>query len=200
LQTQLSAADRRKLEEYMSSVRDIELRNPARRASPPAANPDYPQPAAFPPLTRSISHPQRSVGAGVPDRHDADLHIRLRQRIEQSPYPWIGVRDGHHDLSHHQRNAAKQAKIRDINLFHVTQFAYLINRLNTATEGSGKLLDNCMVTYGCGNSDGDRHNHDDLPTLLVGRGRGTIGTGRHVRFARGTPITNLWRAMASRVG
>ena len=116
------------------------------------------------------------------------------------PYSFINVREGHHDLSHHQNDATKLTKIRDINRFHITQFAYLLENLQSVQEGDGTLLDHCMIVYGSGNSDGNRHNHDDLPVLFVGKGGGTIAAGRHVRYSRETPITNLYLSMLERVG
>jgi hypothetical protein len=116
------------------------------------------------------------------------------------PYPFIEVREGHHDLSHHGNDAAKLRKIATINRFHTTQLAYLLGRLKDIREGDGTLLDNCMIAYGSGNSDGNRHNHDDLPILLAGRGSGTIRAGRHVRYRANTPLNNLWLSMLDRVG
>ena len=82
----------------------------------------------------------------------------------------------------------------------MTQYAYLIDRLKNTREADGNLLDHCMIAYGSGNSDGDRHNHDNLPILLAGRGNGTIRTGRHVRYTRETPVNNLWLSMLDRMG
>src|SRR5207248_186784 len=115
------------------------------------------------------------------------------------PYPMVGVSDGHHDLSHHGNDAKKKEKIREINKFHTTQLAYLLGRLKSIKEGDGTLLDHCMIAYGSGNSDGNRHNHDDLPILLAGRAKGTIRTGRHIRLGRETPLANLWTSMLDRV-
>ncbi len=114
-------------------------------------------------------------------------------------YPTLGVREGHHELSHHGRDAEKIRKIREINKFHVAQLAYLLGKLKSIREGDGTLLDHCMIAYGSGNSDGDRHNHDDLPLLLAGRGGGTIQTGRHVRVPKETPIANLWQSLLERM-
>src|SRR5207302_1360339 len=85
-------------------------------------------------------------------------------------YRIIDVSEGHHDLSHHQNNPGKLQKIAQINRFHIQQFGYLLNKLRTPPEGNGTLLDNCMVVYGSGNGDGNRHNHDDLPVLVAGKG------------------------------
>jgi hypothetical protein len=115
-------------------------------------------------------------------------------------YPQLGVNDGHHELSHHGGDPAKLEQIAKINTFHAQQFAYLLGRLAAVAEGDGTLLDNCLLAYGSGNGDGDRHNHDDLPILLAGRGGGTVRGGRHVQFAAETPVTNLWLSMLTRAG
>jgi hypothetical protein len=115
------------------------------------------------------------------------------------PYPFIGVNDGHHDLSHHGNDAKKKEKIRDINKFHVTQLNYLLQKLQSIKEGDGTLLDHCMIAYGSGNSDGNAHNHDDLPILLAGRGCGTLKPGRHIKYAKETPLNNLWVSLLDRM-
>jgi len=201
LEGRVSGDDRQKLAEYLTSIRDIEQRIQQNERMPAAPPPGVEQPAGIP---ASYEEHLRLLSdllvLGFQTDTTRICTYVFANESSNRPYPWIGVREGHHDLSHHQRNAAKQAKIRDINTFHVSQYAYLVNRLNAIREGDGTLLDHCMVSYGCANSDGDRHNHDDLPTLLAGGGNGSIATGRHVRFGRGTPITNLWLAMASRMG
>ena len=84
--------------------------------------------------------------------------------------------------------------------FHIEALAYVVGRLKAVKEGGRSLLDSCMIAYGSGNSDGNRHNHDNLPTLLIGQGGGTVKTGRHVTYARNTPIANLWIEMMERMG
>jgi hypothetical protein len=115
-------------------------------------------------------------------------------------YGWLGVPDGHHTLTHHRNNAEKIAKIKKINQFHVEQFAYFIQKLKAIPEGEGTLLENCMVMLGSGIADGNRHSHHDLPTLLAGRGGGTIESGRHLRYSKDTPLCNLFLDMLDRVG
>mgnify|MGYP006927750005 FL=1 len=110
------------------------------------------------------------------------------------------VPEGHHELSHHAGDLKKQAKIAKINRFHIEQFAYLLGRLQSIREGDGTLLDNCMIVYGSGISDGNKHNHEDLPILLAGRGGGTIDSGRHVRYPNATPLSNLYLSLLDRVG
>ncbi len=91
-------------------------------------------------------------------------------------------------------------KIREINRFHMQQFAYLLERLRSIPEGDGTLLDHSMLVYGGGIGDGDRHNHDDLPILMAGRGNGTIQPGRHLNYAPETPMANLLVSMLHRMG
>ncbi len=115
-------------------------------------------------------------------------------------YRNIGVSDGHHSLSHHQGDHAKQMKIREINKFHIQQFAYIIGKLKSIPEGDGTLLDNCMIAYGAGLADGDRHDHGDLPLLLAGGAGGSLALGRHVRYPAETPMCNLLVSLLERAG
>jgi hypothetical protein len=123
----------------------------------------------------------------------------LANEGSNKPYPFIQVPEGHHDLSHHGNEAAKKAKIRNINQFHVKQLAYLLEKLRSIPEGDGTLLDHAMIAYGSGNSDGTAHNHDDLPILLAGGGCGALQPGRHVVYPRETPLNNLWIALLNRL-
>ncbi len=115
-------------------------------------------------------------------------------------YKEIGVREGHHNLSHHGNDSKKQEQIAKINQYHVSLLAYFIDKLASTPEGNGTLLDNCMVMYGSGIGDGNRHNHDNLPIVLLGRGGGSIKPGRHLEFPRNTPLTNLYVSMLERMG
>jgi hypothetical protein len=112
----------------------------------------------------------------------------------------LGIGEGHHDLSHHRMKQEKLEKIQKINAFHIAQFAYFLEKLKAVKEGDGTLLDHCMIVYGGGISDGNAHNHDDLPILLAGKGGGTLKPGRHVRYPKETPLTNLYVSMLDRMG
>jgi hypothetical protein len=200
LRGKLGATDQRKLDEYFSALRDVEQRIERAAHMPAIKAPDQPRPN------------------GIPGKYEE--HIRLMCDLmvlafqsdvtrvctfvlanegSNKPYPFVGVPEGHHDLSHHENNPKKMEKIRDINRFHVTQVAYLLTKLKSIKEGDGTLLDHCMIVYGSGNSDGNAHNHDNLPVLLAGKGCGTIRTGRHVRYPKETPLNNLWLAMLDRL-
>jgi hypothetical protein len=115
-------------------------------------------------------------------------------------YPFIGVSDGHHELSHHENKQEKKEKISRINLFHTTQFAWFLAKLKSMKEGNGTVLDHSMIVYGSGIGDGNRHNHDDLPVLLAGSGGGALQPGRHLKLDRKVPMTNLYLAMLDRMG
>ncbi len=200
LQSNLGATDRRKLDEYMTAVRDLEQR--------------IEQAQKF-----QVAIPNLNQPAGIPD--DYESHIRLMYDLltlafqtdstriatfvvahdgSNRAYPFIGVSDGHHDLSHHGDNAEKKEKIAKINTFHMTQFAYFLEKMRGIKEGESTLLDNSLIVYGSGLADGNAHAHDDLPVLLAGRGEGAHQPGRHIRYAKETPMTNLYMSMLDRVG
>ena len=196
----LGANDVRKLDEYLASVRDIELRIERAANLPPIETPDYPAPAGIP--TSFEEHIRLMcdllVLAWQTDVTRVCTFV-LANEGSNKPYPFIDVKEGHHDLSHHGNNADKKEKIAKINVFHTTQLAYLLDRLNSVSEGDGTLLDHSMIAYGSANSDGNRHNHDDLPVLVAGGGCGTLDTGRHIRFQNETPISNLWVSLLNRM-
>lgn len=202
LKAKLGASDVRKLDEYLTAVREIELR--ITRADRPD---DGPKVAAFP------------VPAGIPKIYED--HIRLMCDLlvlafqgdatrvstfvlanegSNRSYPFLQIPEGHHELSHHGNNQKKQEKIRTINHFHVTQLAYLLEKLKGTREGNGTLLDNCMIVYGSGIGDGNAHNHNNLPILLAGKGGGSIKPGRHIKYADGTPLMDLSLSLLDRMG
>ncbi len=201
LNGKLGRNDQRKLDEYFSAVRDIEQR--IERASK-FADPKPPEGVAVP--------------TGIPATYEEHIKLMcdlmvlafqtdttrvctfvLANEGSNKAYSFINVREGHHDLSHHGNDMEKKAKIAKINTFHTTQLAYLLGKLKSVKEGDGTLLDHCMLAYGSGNSDGNAHNHDNLPILLAGRGCGTIQSGRHIAYPKETPLNNLWLSMLNRM-
>jgi hypothetical protein len=197
LKSRLGSADQRKMEEYLSSVRDLELRIDRAEKLPPVQPPaGTVKPEGLP---REMKEHIRLMADLMVLAFQTDLTrictFMFANEGSNRPYKSIGVSEGHHELSHHQNDPKKLAKIRDINKFHIEQVAYLLGRLKSIPEGQGTLLDNCMVAYGSGNSDGNRHNHDDLPILVMGKGGGQFKTGRHLRYPHNTPVNNLWLTM-----
>jgi hypothetical protein len=200
LRSKLGAADQRKLDEYFSGVRELEQR--IRRAQPEVAvgQTKYPRPVGVP---SDFREHLRLMSDLLVLAFQADL-TRVATFVfandgSNRPYRALGVSEGHHDLSHHGGDRSKQAKIQKINRFHIEQLAYLLRKLQAVKDGEGTLLDHCMLVYGSGISDGDRHNHDDLPIVLAGKGGGTLKTGRHIRYLKETPLTNLYLSLLDRM-
>jgi Protein of unknown function (DUF1552) len=115
-------------------------------------------------------------------------------------YPEIGIPDGHHDLSHHAGDPVKIAKLTKINSHQVELLAKFAEKLRTTPDGDGSLLDHSMIIYGGGISDGNLHNHNDLPIVLVGGGGGQIKGGRHLRFTPTTPLMNMGATLLDKMG
>ena len=111
-----------------------------------------------------------------------------------------GVRGGHHEMSHHENKQEKFEQYQRINRWHVEQFAQMLGKLQAVKEGDGTLLDNCMILFGSSMSDGNRHDPDNLPILLGGRGGRTLNTGRHLAAEGQVPLCNLYHAMLDRMG
>jgi hypothetical protein len=197
LRHQLGTTDQRKLDEYLTAIREIETRiGKSEKENSPGPSASFQVPSGTP---REYREHLRIMGDLLALAFQADL-TRVATFVfanegSNRPYRSIDVPDGHHDLSHHGGDKTKLEKIEKINRFHLTQYAHLLEKLKAVPEGDGTLLDNCMVVYGSGNGDGNRHNHHNLPVLLSGKAGGSITTGRHVRYRSETPLTNLWLSM-----
>ncbi|PQO40641.1 DUF1552 domain-containing protein [Bremerella cremea] len=111
-----------------------------------------------------------------------------------------GVKGGHHEMSHHENKKEKIEQYQRINRWHVEQFATMLGKLQAIQEGDGTLLDNCMILFGSSMSDGNRHDPDNLPILLGGRGGRTLNSGRHLAADGQVPLCNLYLAMLDRMG
>ena len=115
-------------------------------------------------------------------------------------YPEIGVPDPHHPLTHHGNDPQKIAKVARINRFHVSLFAEFLAKMRATREGNGSLLDHSLYLYGSGMGNPNQHDHDNLPILVAGGGAGRMRGGRHIRFARPTPLANLHLTLLDKVG
>jgi hypothetical protein len=111
-----------------------------------------------------------------------------------------GVRGGHHDISHHQKNPEKLEMYYRINRWHIEQYAYLLDKLRSMPEGEGTVLDNSMILFGAGLRDGDAHSPHNLPIVLGGRGGGRLATGQHLVYDRDTALSNLYLCMLDAFG
>jgi len=115
-------------------------------------------------------------------------------------YPEIGISDLHHTLSHHQNNQTAIDKLFKINVYHMKVFAYFLEKMRSTADGDGSLLDHSLLLYGAGLSNGNIHQHDNLPMLLIGGGPGQIKGGRHIRYPDRTPMTNLHMTVLDKMG
>lgn len=200
LRGHLGQTDRGKLDEYLTAVRDIETRIERAEQFALQQLPAVDKPEGIP--KDYVDHIRIMCDLLVLAlQTDSTRVVTFMFGNEGSnrPYRFIDVPEGHHTLTHHSGDESKQAKVAKINRFHLEQFAYLLERMKSIAEGDGNLLDHSMVVYGSGIGDGNRHNHDDLPLLLAGRGCGTLEPGRHVRYANETPLNNLWLALLDRM-
>ncbi len=202
LRAHLGADDRRKLDEYLHGIRDLERRlERAESESAVPAETGIARPTGIP---RDFREHANLLADLIAAAFQADrtriATFSLGNEGSTRSYPAIGVPEGHHEVSHHGGDAAKLAKVGAIDKLHVEVLARLLAKLAAQREGAGSVLDASMIVFGGGIGDGNRHNHDELPILLAGRGGGSIAPGRHLRFPRDTPICNLYLAMLDRMG
>lgn len=201
LESTLGGTDRRKLDEYFTSLREIEQQ--IERASKegtvvdPGMEKPFGVPAEFPDYFRLMT--DMMVLAFKADITRISTMVVGREGSVRA-YPEIGVNDGHHPLTHHMGNMEMLAKVRQINELHARLFAEFLTKLKNTPEGDSNLLDQSMIVYGSGLSDGNVHTHDRLPTLLAGRGGNFVTPGRHIIYQRETPVTNLFATMIERIG
>ncbi|MBU6275111.1 MAG: DUF1552 domain-containing protein [Planctomycetes bacterium] len=201
LERRVGGADRRKLDEYFSAVREVERRIEAAASAASETALGMARPEGIP---DSYQDHIRLLGdllvlSFQTDATRVSTFVFANEGSNRS-YAFMGVPEGHHDLSHHGNDPGKQDKIRRINYFHVEQLAYLLRRLDAVQEGDGTLLDHSMLLYGSGIGDGNRHNHNDLPILLAGGAGGAVKQGVHVVHPTDTPLTNLFLGMLDAVG
>jgi len=199
LRGKLSHGDQHKLDEYLDSVRSVERRIAAieLRQSEAAK-------AAAGLSARSVSSPPIEIAIPEGDKRSeymqvmCDLNVlafqsditRVSTYIGSTPngvsYPELGFSDQHHSVTHHNNQVPMVDKVAKINTFNVSQFAYMVKRLHSLREGEGTLLDNCVMMWGSGLEDGNKHDRANLPFVVAGKGGGTIKTGRYLPKVKGT--------------
>ena len=201
LRGSVGATDRQKLDEYFSSVRDVEKRISNHGQQGEAPQPEMARPQGIP--ANYADHAQLMFDL-MALAFQADLTrvstFMMGREGSNLTYPDVGVSRAHHGMTHHRGDPSKIEDITKVNAYHVGQFAQFIDKLALIKDGDGRLLDNMMVVYGSGIGDGNRHTHHDLPVLLAGSGGGTLSPGRHVRYAEETPMNNLYLSLLDRVG
>ncbi len=201
LSKSLGKTDQRKIDEYFTSVREIEQRIGQAEQSARLETPDFEIPDGIPKDLAEHSRLMYDLML-LAFRTDSTRIATMMLATEGSnrSYPWVGVNSGHHSLSHHRDDKKKVADLQKIDNFHVTQFAYFLKRLSETKDGNGSLLDHSMIVLGSGLGDGNRHRHDELPIVVAGGGSGTVRNGRHIRLKNETPLNNLFLSMLQRVG
>ena len=193
--------DRRKMDEYLSSVREIELMVERSEKEGVAIDPGMEKPYGIPP---DFNEYFKLMTDMMIVAFQADLTristLMVGREGSTRSYREIGIADGHHPLTHHQGNMDMLDKVCQINCYHTKLFAQFLAKLKSIKEGDSNLLDQSMIVYGSGISDGNVHTHDQLPTLLAGRGGNFITPGRHIVYQRETPVANLFASMLEQVG
>jgi hypothetical protein len=200
LEGSVGASDRRKIDEYMYALRDIESRIQKTEQQNVQLAPDMDRPPSSVP-ENYIEHTRLMFDLmTIAFQSDSTRIVTFLMAIEQSnrAYREIGIADSHHGLTHHGGDKEKIEKCILINRFQIEQFAYFIGKLKATKDGDGTMFDHVMVTYGSGLGKG--HDHDNLPLVVTGRGNGLFTLGRHVQYAQDTPLANLHVAMMNQLG
>ena len=194
LQNQLGRADQAKLDDYLTSVREIERRVTSFESF--AARPESPLPAGIPAdYEQHMRLMCDLMVLGFQTRSTPVATLMFASEASGRTFPTLGITEGHHSLSHHENRAETLDQIRKIDAFYIRQFAYLVARLKSIPEGTGTLLDHTLLVYGSGIRDGDRHDHAKLPVILAGRAGGRVQSGRFLKLPSEQPMTNLYLSM-----
>jgi hypothetical protein len=202
LQNQLGASDRSKVTEYLDTVREVERRiqkAESQTVDNPLPDLDRPVgvPAAYEDHAKLMFDLQVLALQGDITRV---ITFQLARETSNRSYPEIGVAEPHHPTSHHGGDPDKVMKIAKINQFHVSLFAYFLEKLNAVSEGNGTLLDNSLYLYGSGMGNPNIHNHVDLPIIVAGSAAGTVRPGRHIKYNEPAPLANLHLTLLDAVG
>jgi hypothetical protein len=198
----IGPSDRTKVNEYLEAVREIERRIQLAESQSDREIPTLEAPVGVPASYEDYAKLMIDL---LVIAYQADLTRVVtfslgRELTGSRSYPEIGITDQHHGLSHHQNNPATIEKLFKINLYHMKMFAYYLERLRSVQDGDGNLLDHSMIMRGCGLSNGNIHQNDNLPILLLGGGGGQIKGGRHIRFPNGAPLANLYLTLLEKLG
>jgi hypothetical protein len=201
LQTNLGPTDKRKLDEYLSSVREIERQIERAEKDTTRVDPKMEKPYGIP---ADFAEHFKLMSDMITIAFQTDMTRVLTFLVTREgtsrPYREIGIPDGHHPLTHHRNDPVLMDKVAAINAYQMKQFAGWVEKLKSIPEGDGTLLDNCMLVYGAGLADGNRHGHEDLPTLIAGRGGKYFKGGQRVVVRKETPMSNMFLTMMDRMG
>jgi hypothetical protein len=200
LKSSVGDADRRKIDEYLTSIREVERSIQKAQSERPAQRPTIERPPGIP-----ADHAEHArlifellaLAFQSDSTRIATMMIGRESSIRS--YDNIGIPEAHHQLSHHRNDPANLAKLTKIQTYHLSLFAKFIAKLQATSDGDGSLLDHSLILYGAGIADSNRHTHEKLPVLVVGKGNGSVKTGRHIDLGRDTPVANLLLALLERM-
>ena len=200
LAADLGPADRRKLDEYLTSIREIERRIEMSEKDMTGLRPNVDKPTGIPVAYADYVNLMFDLQL-IAFQTDMTRVVTMMMGREGSmrTYPEIGVPDPHHPLTHHRGNPEWIERVTKVNEMHTELFAGFIAKLKATPDGDGSLLDHSMIVYGSGLSDGNRHTHEDLPLLVVGNGGG-FRRAEHIAYTKGTPMNNLFLTLLDRMG
>jgi hypothetical protein len=200
LQRSLPAPDRSRLDQYLTDVREIERRiqKTGRQLSA-----DLPVPAAPTGVPSDIEEHIKLMLDLQVLAWQADITrvstLLLAKELSGAVYPKSTIRDAFHTLSHHSNIQQNKDRFAVLNTYHVALFSYFLDKLQSTPDGDGTLLDHSLLLYGSGMSDGNQHNHTDLPIIVAGGASGRLKGGRHIRNPKKTPMANLLLAMLDKL-
>jgi hypothetical protein len=198
-------ADRRKLDEYLTSIREVErsiarFQEEGTRHRLPGQGPEIERPAGTP---ADYAEHARLMFQLLALALQSDVTristMMIGRESSIRSYDQIGIPESHHQLSHHRNDPATLAKLTRIQTYHMGLFAQFVGKLQSTMDGDASLLDRSLIVYGAGISDSNRHIHERLPVLVLGKGNGSLRTGRHIDYRQSTPVTNLHLALLDRM-
>lgn len=201
LQRDLGPGDRTKVSEYLDTVREVERRiQRAERQTAGSALPDLDRPTGVPASYGDHAKLMFDLQAlALQGDVTRVITFQLAREASTRTYSEAGVTDPHHPTSHHANDPEKLATLAKINAYHVSLFAYFLDKLKSIPDGDGSLLDHTLYLFGSGMGNPDAHDHANLPILLAG-GSGGIKGGRHVKYKEPTPLANLHLTLLDKVG
>ena len=202
IERRLGLQDRTRVEEYLDSVREIELRiQRAEHSNSTAPLPSLDQPAGIPDdYEEHVTLMQDLLVLAFQADVTRVSCMQIARELSRRTYPQIGVPEGHHTVSHHQLNPHNIEQYTKINTYQMSLFARFLEKMRATPDGDGTLLDHSILLWGAGMGDGDHHTPYDLPITLAGGGCGTLEGGRHLRYALHTPFMNLGLSLLDKVG
>jgi hypothetical protein len=202
LQRKLGPGDRSKVSSYLDSVREVERRiQKAEGQTADSHLPDLERPVGVP--SAYADHAKLMFDLQILALQGDVTRVitfQLARETSTRTYPEVGVSEPHHPLSHHANNPEKMAKLAKINEYHVSLFAYFLEKLRSTPDGQGTLLDHSLYLYGSGMGNPDVHDHINLPIVVAGGAAGRVKGARHIRYAQPTPLANLHLTMLERAG